>query len=206
MKKKSKKKITIIIVICFIILSIGIGAGIIYLKTSDKMVNYLITDMLEAEVAKGLGETLGDEVIISDPKVIENLGLTLPSLDKEAGSTSSVDASKLEQGKSDESKEETVEEIQPVKVSKKELEEAIENKVESVTSQVTVSDKTAMTNLILKYVDKSDINYLAGLMLDGVSAEDIAIAKQIARESFPEEAMDEVYSYYKKYAGLIANK
>lgn len=229
MKKKNNKKIIIMVIVTLIILGIGAGIGFVYLKTSDKMVSYVLTDLLEAEVAKGLGEEIGDEIVISDPKILENLGISLSSLEQEAeesinsvvinnGSDTNVTAATDGEVVTTDQKESTEtnasngeasnsnsQNSKPIKVSKKQLEKAIEKKVETVTSQVPVSDKTNMTNLVLKYIDKSDVSYLTSLMLDGVSSEDLAIAKQIAKKSFPEEAMDDVYNYYKKYAGLVAN-
>lgn len=236
MKKKKSKKVTILTILALLIVGIGVGARFVYVKTSDKMMNYVLTDLVEAEVAKGLGEEIGDEIIISDPKILENLGISLSSLGQEGeeitdhvvtnnaadnNATAVTEGEAVVTGQKEgteanasngEASSTSVQNAQtvtpnskPIKVNKEQLQQAIEKKVETVTSQVPVSDKTKMTQLVVKYIDKSDINYLTGLMLDGVSGEDLAIAKQIAKKSFPQEAMDEVYNYYKKYSGIVAN-
>lgn len=220
--KKLVKRMIMLGSLTLVLLAVGIG-GVLYVG-GDYIFKYFFQSMLEEEVGKFMGEESDEYVTITNPEILMGLNLSIDALEI-AGS---ID----ENGKiSKQSNDETVKlepELKPaqtltpevkstpegvvseekqsaigVQVSKSDLQQAMLEKVNSLTSAVPAGDKMAMMQLIVKRVGKDQINYLASLVADGVSAKDLEIAKSIARASFPPDEMEIVYAYYRKYAYLI---
>lgn len=197
----------------------GIGMRYALYKGGDYMAREMVKNILEEQLSVGLGEQAGDNIEISDPKVLEGLGITVPAQEETSSPVgeSGENPGELEQP---EVKPESVspsndqegaksESVTPSQgatnqtVAKEDLQKAVDQKVDEVTSKIPSSDKVRMAQLIVSRVGKGDINYLASLMADGISSQDIAIAKQVAKANFQGEELEEVKKYYKKYAGLV---
>lgn len=214
MKKKWIKGIVITSIVGVILL--GVGTGLAFYIGGDYVYKELFQNFLADEVKGALGEEDGDLIEVTDVAVLESLGLLdkVVSREEEGGDESEG----AEMGNSalptptTEANHKPVKETSAqgeektsttVKVSKDDLQQAIMDKVDSIAGSVPVSDKVAMMRLVVKRVSKDNINYLASLAADGLSSADLAIAKGIARASFPPDELELVYMYYKKYAYLI---
>lgn len=212
-KNKIRKRV---LILGSVLLGIGIASIGLYRIGSRQVTEALIGNLLEKEITDMIEYVDGEDIVIKDRESLESLGIQLPTI---------APISSPEEEKVLHSPQEEIPTIKPeenttstgstasgpssnsnkvpIKVNKQELEEAISQKVESITESIPMSDQTKMANLILRHVSKADINYLASLAADGLSASDLAIAKKIAMNSFPPEVLEQVVSYYRRYAYLI---
>ncbi|MHC1749566.1 MAG: hypothetical protein AB9856_14940 [Cellulosilyticaceae bacterium] len=206
--KKSKLKLTIII-LAVLIGSIIIGGTFIIYKVGDYAYDAIFKSMMMGQVKQTLGiaeinEELSEEQLQKLDKILGSENLMIEEDGTEQQKSNISQDQQSQEGPSN-GKSSTIPEHKKSnrKVTKKELEKAVEKRIDTIMASIPTKDKNAMINLVIKNISHGDLRYLIGLVVDGISEEDLANAKQIALKDFTPEQLEEVKGYYDKYSKLV---
>lgn len=207
-QKQSRLKRTIIILCTLIGLIIIVGIFSFYTAG-----NYAYKALFKSMMMQDITETLGTEVVntkltegqLKQLDTIlngENL-ITAPIAPDSTPSQNTSEPKSEEAGASNsKSKSTSVKQNDTINQNQT-IEEAVDAKVNSMISSIPKKDKNAMMRLIIGNINHNDLGYLVGLVMDGISEQDIKDAKQVAIRSFTPDQLEQVKQYYKQYSGLV---
>ena len=204
-KDKKKLKITIISLCVFLLVLAGVGitgfyiAGDYLFKTLlESYVEEQITNQLEASIDSMIAED--EELQTADAQGTEREpGQTADAQGTEAGQTTAGTNGQAGEGTPGEKPK-------AKKMTKEEIKQVVKEKTEAINDAIPSKDKLAISQLIFGNLTPEDIRYLTSLAADGISKEDMAEAKKIAKARFTEEQMKDVQAYYKQYADVVLEK
>ena len=74
-----------------------------------------------------------------------------------------------------------------------------EKQVEELKADISAKDKIAVSTMVLSKLSSTDIQYLTGLLADGLTEAEKAAAKKLCYERFSKKDIETIYSFYKKY-------
>lgn len=74
-----------------------------------------------------------------------------------------------------------------------------EKQAEEIKENVSAKDKIAVSMMVISNLSTEDIQYLTGLLANGLTASEKAAAKSLCYKRFSHEDIEKIHSLYKKY-------
>ena len=172
-----------------IILILLLGGGYMaYNKAGDYLVEKALSSQMTEDFMKQTGINLSEAGRVLTKEEVETFK-DVPAIKAKINNVPTEESSPIQS--------------EEVVITTDDLKETLQKQVKEVIDVVPSSDKRAMTNLVMSNLKAGDINYLMGLVLDGVSGSDLAEAKRIAIERFDGAELEIVQSYYEQYKHLL---
>lgn len=185
-----KKKILIgtISSIGIILIVLLVGGYTVYNKAGDYLVEQALTSQITEDFVAQTGIDLSEPGRALTEEELQKFK-ALPSI--------------KEQVKDAPTQEVSDNQVVEAVITTDDLKETLKKEVKEVVNAIPGTDKRAMTSLVVSNLGSGDINYLMGLVLDGVSSSDLAEAKRIAKERFDGAELEKVQDYYAQYKHLL---
>ena len=194
-KDKKKLKITIISICVFLLVLAGVGITGFYIA-GDYLFKTLLESYVEEQITNQLEASI-DSMIAEDEELqIADAQGTAAEPGQAASGTDGQASGEGTPSQKPKAK----------KMTKEEIKQVVKEKTEAINDAIPSKDKLAISQLIFSNLTPEDIRYLTSLAADGISKEDMAEAKKIAKARFTEEQMKDVQGYYKKYADVVLEK